>query len=52
MLLMDGSDFTRLVFPRHSGPTASLMTAVDALIDAHLPAVHRCSYPPSYTSGD
>jgi AcrR family transcriptional regulator len=41
MLLMDGSDVTRLVFPGNGGPTASLMCAVNALIDAHLPAVHR-----------
>jgi AcrR family transcriptional regulator len=51
MLLMDGSDFTRLVFPGNGGPTASLMFAVDALIDAHLPTVHQCAYPPSRTSG-
>jgi hypothetical protein len=41
MLLMDGSDCTRLVFPGNGGPTASLMFAVGALIDAHLPTVHR-----------
>jgi AcrR family transcriptional regulator len=40
MLLMDGSDFTRLAFREQEAPTASLMYAVDALIDAHLP-VHR-----------
>jgi AcrR family transcriptional regulator len=51
MLLMDGSDFTRLVFREHGGPTASLMYAVDTLIDAHLPAAHRSSHPPSRTSG-
>jgi AcrR family transcriptional regulator len=51
MLLMDGSDFTRLVFPGNGGPAASLTFAADALIAAHLPAVHRCTYPPSLTSG-
>ncbi len=35
MLLMDGCDFTRLVFRGNAGPTASLMIAVNALIDAH-----------------
>jgi len=38
MLLMDGSDFTRLVFPENAGPTASLMFAANALIDAQLSA--------------
>jgi AcrR family transcriptional regulator len=51
MLLMDGSDFTRLVFPGNAGPAASLTSAADALIAAHLPAVHRCTYPPPRTSG-
>jgi AcrR family transcriptional regulator len=51
MLLMDGSDFTRLVFPGNAGPAASLTFAADALIAAHLPAVHRCTYPPSHTGG-
>jgi hypothetical protein len=37
MLLMDGSYFTRLVFPGDSGPVSSLLGAVRALIDAHLP---------------
>jgi AcrR family transcriptional regulator len=46
MLLMDGSEFTRLVFRGHGGPTASLMYAVDALIDAHLSATHRSSHRP------
>jgi AcrR family transcriptional regulator len=46
MLLMDGSEFTRLVFRGHGGPAASLMYAVDALIDAHLPAAHRSSHRP------
>ena len=36
MLLMDGSYFTRLVFPGDSGPVASLLGAVRALIDAQL----------------
>ena len=36
MLLMDGSYFTRLVFPGNSGPVTSLMGAVRALIDCHL----------------
>jgi AcrR family transcriptional regulator len=35
MLLMDGSYFTRLVFPGASGPVTSLMGAVRALIDSH-----------------
>jgi AcrR family transcriptional regulator len=37
MLLMDGSYFTRLVFPGNSGPIASLMPAVRALIASQLP---------------
>jgi hypothetical protein len=32
---MDGSYFTRLVFPGDSGPVRSLMGAVRALIDGH-----------------
>jgi AcrR family transcriptional regulator len=36
MLLMDGSYFTRLVFPGDSGPVASLMNAVRCLIDCHI----------------
>jgi AcrR family transcriptional regulator len=36
MLLMDGSYFTRLVFPGDSGPVSSLLGAVRALIDAQL----------------
>jgi AcrR family transcriptional regulator len=36
MLLMDGSYFTRLVFPGATGPVASLLDAVRVLIDAHL----------------
>ena len=36
MLLMDGSYFSRLVFPGHSGPVSSLLGAVRALIDAQL----------------
>lgn len=32
------SDFTRLVFPGNSGPTASLMFAANTLIDAQLSA--------------
>jgi AcrR family transcriptional regulator len=40
MLLMDGSYFTRLVFPGNSGPIASLMPAVRALIASQLPATH------------
>jgi AcrR family transcriptional regulator len=38
MLLMDGSYFTRLVFPDNTGPSAALLDAVHALIDAQLPA--------------
>jgi len=37
MLLMDGSYFTRLVFPGNSGPVAALMPAVRALIESQLP---------------
>jgi AcrR family transcriptional regulator len=36
MLLMDGSYFTRLVFPGNSGPVTSLMGAVRALLDCHM----------------
>jgi AcrR family transcriptional regulator len=36
MLLMDGSYFTRLVFPGATGPVTSLLDAVRVLIDAHL----------------
>src|SRR3984885_14386086 len=36
LLLMDGSYFTRLVFPGSSGPASSLMGAVRALIDCHM----------------
>lgn len=38
MLLMDGSYFTRLVFPGNSGPVSALMPAVRALIESQLPA--------------
>jgi AcrR family transcriptional regulator len=38
MLLMDGSYFTRLVFPGTSGPIAALMPAVRTLIASQLPA--------------
>jgi AcrR family transcriptional regulator len=38
MLLMDGSDFTRLVFRGNSGPTTSLTFAANTLIDAQLSA--------------
>jgi AcrR family transcriptional regulator len=38
MLLMDGSYFTRLVFPGDSGPVSSLMDAVRCLIDCHMPS--------------
>jgi AcrR family transcriptional regulator len=37
MLLMDGSYFTRLVFPGTSGPVAALMPAVRTLIASQLP---------------
>jgi AcrR family transcriptional regulator len=43
MLLMDGSYFTRLVFPGHSGPVSALLWAVRALIDAQLPPVAACA---------
>jgi AcrR family transcriptional regulator len=36
MLLMEGGYFTRLVFPGNSGPIATVLTTVRALIDAHL----------------
>jgi AcrR family transcriptional regulator len=36
MLLMDGSYFTRLVFPGDTGPVSALMSAVHALIEAQL----------------
>jgi len=36
MLLMDGSYFTRLVFPGDSGPVSAVMSAVQALIEAQL----------------
>lgn len=36
MLLLDGGFFTRLIFPRDSGPIAAALPAVRALIDAHL----------------
>jgi AcrR family transcriptional regulator len=36
MLLMDGSYFTRLVFPDHTGPVGALMSAVRAVIDAQV----------------
>ena len=41
MLLLDGGYFTRLVFPLGSGPIASALPAVRALIDAHLPSPPR-----------
>jgi AcrR family transcriptional regulator len=44
MLLMEGSDFARLVYRDKGGPTASLMFALDALVDAHVPATHRGSH--------
>jgi AcrR family transcriptional regulator len=37
MLLLDGGYFTRLIFPLGSGPIASALHAVRALVDAHLP---------------
>jgi AcrR family transcriptional regulator len=40
MLLMDGSYFTRLVFPGNSGPIAALMPAVRALIASQLAAAN------------
>ena len=41
MLLMDGGYFTRLIFPRSSGPIAAALPAVRTLIDAHLSASAR-----------
>jgi AcrR family transcriptional regulator len=37
MLLLDGGNFTRLIFPLGSGPISSALPAVRTLIDAHLP---------------
>jgi AcrR family transcriptional regulator len=37
MLLLDGGNFTRLIFPLGSGPISAALPAVRALIDAHLP---------------
>jgi len=37
MLLLDGGYFTRLVFPLGSGPISAALSAVRALIDAHVP---------------
>jgi AcrR family transcriptional regulator len=37
MLLLDGGYFTRLIFPLGSGPIAAALSAVRALIDAHVP---------------
>jgi AcrR family transcriptional regulator len=41
MLVMEGSDFSGLVFRGDGGPTGSLMYAVDSLIEAYLPAADR-----------
>jgi AcrR family transcriptional regulator len=41
MLLLDGGYFTRLIFPRGSGPISAALPAVRALIDAHLPRGHQ-----------
>lgn len=41
MLLLDGGYFTRLIFPLGSGPIGAALSAVTALIDAHLPQEHR-----------
>jgi AcrR family transcriptional regulator len=38
MLLLDGGYFTRLIFPLASGPISAALSAVRALIDAHLSA--------------
>ncbi len=37
MLLLDGGYFTRLIFPLGSGPISAALSAVRALISAHLP---------------
>jgi AcrR family transcriptional regulator len=37
MLLLDGGYFTRLIFPRGSGPISAALPAVRALIAAYLP---------------
>lgn len=36
MLLLDGGNFTRLIFPLASGPIAAALPAARAIIDAHL----------------
>lgn len=41
MLLLDGGHFTRLIFPRNSGPIAAALPAVRVLIDAYLPQERR-----------
>jgi AcrR family transcriptional regulator len=43
MLLMDGGHFTRLIFPLGSGPISAALSAVTALIDAHLAPERRPS---------
>jgi AcrR family transcriptional regulator len=40
MLLLDGGYFTRLIFPRGSGPISAALPAVRALIDAYVPRTH------------
>jgi AcrR family transcriptional regulator len=40
MLLLDGGHFTRVTFPRGSGPITALPAAVRALIEAHAPHRH------------
>ncbi len=39
MLLLDGGHFTRLIFPRGSGPISAAVSAVRVLIDAYVPQV-------------
>jgi AcrR family transcriptional regulator len=41
MLLMDGIQLWHLVFEVSAGPPPSLKSAVDALVDAHLPGVRH-----------
>jgi AcrR family transcriptional regulator len=53
MLLLDGGHFTRLIFPLASGPISAALSAVRALIDAHLPGPGaRLDAAPSVTAGE
>jgi AcrR family transcriptional regulator len=53
MLLLDGGHFTRLIFPLASGPISAALSAVRALIDAHLPGPDaRLDAAPSVAAGE